>query len=293
MGKNTNKKTRRDVLKLAGGAAAGVFAGKEAAQANVSEPFRMQLALLMDVSHSMDDDEYRIQIGETANALLSKEVKDVVLRNLPMVIGTFQFSSAAGQVGDWHEIYTEDDLNRFALALKSLPREIPRSGTNIARGVSTTIDAMNRSGYKAFRRVIDVSGDGSQEINLPRSAKKVFKPFMDDIRGNIPLFSPLAAMSLTSMDGIDPPLSSPNAENNMALARAKAESNNIRINGLAITVNPDNDVYGYYQKNVKTNGGFVIQANGMDEYAQAIRRKLILEIADAGRFSPESALKRG
>lgn len=65
------------------------------------------------------------------------------------------------------------------------------------------------------------------------------------------------------------------------LARDEAVAERVTINGLAI-VEFGNDIEGYYRDHVIGGpGAFVIRADGFADFARAVRRKLILEIAQA------------
>ena len=60
--------------------------------------------------------------------------------------------------------------------------------------------------------------------------------------------------------------------------RLRAQQQGVVINGLPIQARPEVDIERYYREQVITPGGFVIVANGMQDFGRAIRRKLILEI---------------
>ena len=66
-------------------------------------------------------------------------------------------------------------------------------------------------------------------------------------------------------------------------ARDRAVAAGIVVNGLPIT-GPGSDVglYEYYDREVKGgDGAFIVEANGFEDFARAIRQKLVLEIAFA------------
>jgi Protein of unknown function (DUF1194) len=66
------------------------------------------------------------------------------------------------------------------------------------------------------------------------------------------------------------------------VARDEAVAQRVTINGLAI-VEFGNDIEAYYRNHVIGGpGAFVIRADGFADFARAVRRKLILEIALAG-----------
>jgi hypothetical protein len=63
------------------------------------------------------------------------------------------------------------------------------------------------------------------------------------------------------------------------LARDEAMAQRVTINGLAI-VEFGNDIEKYYRDHVIGGpGAFVIRADGFEDFARAVRRKLVLEIA--------------
>jgi Protein of unknown function (DUF1194) len=75
-------------------------------------------------------------------------------------------------------------------------------------------------------------------------------------------------------------------------ARDEAVEANVVINGLPIlALEPDLDVY-YRQNVIGGPGAFVIAARSYEEFAQAIRSKLITEIADAERNGQGDAVPR-
>ena len=74
-------------------------------------------------------------------------------------------------------------------------------------------------------------------------------------------------------------------------ARLLADAAGVTVNGLPITRNNDSDLAEYYRMNVITGpGAFVEKADGFDDFARAIRKKLLREIAvqvaDSGRVLP-------
>jgi hypothetical protein len=65
----------------------------------------------------------------------------------------------------------------------------------------------------------------------------------------------------------------------LAAARAEAEALEVRINGLAVITYPGIDALGWLRSEVATPGGFVVAADGWEDVARALRRKLSAEIA--------------
>ncbi|NCO85018.1 MAG: DUF1194 domain-containing protein [Rhodobacterales bacterium] len=70
----------------------------------------------------------------------------------------------------------------------------------------------------------------------------------------------------------------PNAGSDVAFARQMAERQGVTINGIAIE-SLGMAVTGFYLRNVVTRDGFVVTAGGHRDYPDAIRRKIIRELA--------------
>jgi Ca-activated chloride channel family protein len=65
----------------------------------------------------------------------------------------------------------------------------------------------------------------------------------------------------------------------LAAARTEAEDQGVRINGLAVITYPGIDPLSFLRHQVVTPGGFVAGADGWEDVAHALRRKLTWEIA--------------
>lgn len=65
----------------------------------------------------------------------------------------------------------------------------------------------------------------------------------------------------------------------LAEARAEAEAMEVRINGLAVITYPGIDALAWLREEVATPGSFVMAADGWQDVARAMRRKLTAEIA--------------
>jgi Protein of unknown function (DUF1194) len=64
------------------------------------------------------------------------------------------------------------------------------------------------------------------------------------------------------------------------IARDQVVARGIRINGLPIVTPPEPDLAAWYKANVVGgNGGFMEVANGFEDFARAMRRKFLLEVA--------------
>ncbi len=199
----------------------------------------MAIVFAVDVSYSVDEEEFRLQMDGLALAFQQPEVLKAI-RSGPrqrIAVAVTQWAGESQQIVGipWMII----DGKNAALQLSNILVREPR---RIAEGGTATGAAMRHAGalllsapFKTFRRVIDISSDG-------RSNRGIWP-------GNI---------------------------------RDQLAARNITINGLAI-LNEWPTLNNYFEQNII--GGpyhFVIVANDYQAYTDAIRQKLIKEIAGPG-----------
>jgi hypothetical protein len=135
----------------------------------------------------------------------------------------------------WMTVRDQKSALAVADAIDSAPRRIFGGGTSLSGAIDYGVIMLTASPTTATRQVIDISGDGSNNI------------------GRLP-----------------------------TEARDEAVKLGIRINGLPmLTLEPDLDAY-YRQNVIGGPGAFVIAARNYDQFADAILRKLIAEISQAG-----------
>jgi hypothetical protein len=205
----------------------------------------LQLVLAVDVSRSMDATEQRVQREGYVAAFRSAEVlKAIASGPLGQIAVTYiEWSSAFYQkvVVPWRVISSDEDALLFADELARAPLMVD-SRTSISGGLSFATGAFLTSGINSDRRTIDVSGDG------PNNDGQSLPPVRERVL----------------MQGIN-------------------------INGLPILLDPSPTLgaFGpvsladYYEDCVIGGpGAFVIAIRSLKDFAPAIRRKLVLEIAE-------------
>jgi hypothetical protein len=207
-------------------------------------PVDLELILAVDVSRSMDIDEQQLQRNGYVAALTHPEVIDAIThgRRGRIALSYVEWAGPETQykVVDWRVIDSAASAKAFAAALAQAPIQGFR-GTSISNSLAFLAPQFDRNGYEATRRVIDVSGDGPNNMGIP-----------------------------------------------VELARAAVVNDGITINGLPIMIKqpqgfaaiPDLDVY-YQDCVIGGFGAFTVVVRAADQFAEAIRRKLVLEIAAA------------
>lgn len=209
----------------------------------LAEEVDVELVLAADGSGSIDDDELALQRRGYAEAITSAEVLAAIGAGPvgAIAITYVEWGGAASQhtIVDWHVVRDAASAAVFADKLVSSPRQA-YGYNSISGAIAYAADRIRENGYEGLSKVIDVSGDGPQ------------------IGG--------------------PPL---------APARAAALAEGITINGLVIA-RPGGGVRGpggmslseHYARDVIGGpASFVMVAEGTGRFADAVRRKLIQEIA--------------
>ncbi len=235
---------------LAGAAFLGLLAWPWAASA--IEYVDLELVIATDVSYSIDEDEAALQRQGVAAAFRSKEVIRAIragfLRKIAVAYIDYSSSIHNRVVIDWRVLSDRKSAHAFAASLlKAFPTFGRRTSISDAIELGTKMIATN--GYEGTRRVIDVSGDGPN--NWGRLVARV---------------------------------------------RDETAARRITINGLPIINDgggfisryylPDLDLY-YRGCVIGGPGAFIVVARNFKDFARAIRKKLILEIAGlAPRIPP-------
>jgi hypothetical protein len=206
-------------------------------------PVDLELVIAVDVSRSMDEEEFRLQRNGYVEAIRHPDFVEAVTSGAygRIALTYVEWSGRLYQkvVVPWQMIDSADAAEKFAEALRRQPPEIGR-GTSISAAIVFGNELLDASGYEGARRVIDISGDGPNN------------------------YGPA-----------------------VALARDRAVAHGIVINGLPILIRPSPivpDIVRYYSDCVIGGpGSFVLPVRKTEEFKEAIRRKLVLEVAGRPR----------
>jgi hypothetical protein len=195
----------------------------------------VELVLALDSSASVDNEEFLLQLQGVAKAFGDPEVLAAVdrLRPLGAAIAVMQWGGPGESrvVVPFAHIETGRDAKAFGFMTGLIRRWNRASTTSIATGISDSQRLLDNNGYEGYRKVIDVSGDGEDNSDIPLDA-----------------------------------------------AREKAREAGIIINGLAIESDFKN-LTAYYENNVIAGPyAFVETANGFEDFARAIKEKLLREL---------------
>ncbi|WP_373352923.1 DUF1194 domain-containing protein [Pseudoroseicyclus sp. CXY001] len=136
---------------------------------------RQALAIGLDVSGSVDAEEYRLQLGGLAGALASPEVIARLTEPGPEVrLMVYEWSGPAAQrvLLPWTALRTEADVLSAAAVLQATPRV--GTAPTTALGTAMGWGAAALEPQDCWQRTLDLSGDGNnntgprpQDITVP------------------------------------------------------------------------------------------------------------------------------
>ena len=203
-------------------------------------PVDLELSLVIDVSGSVSDAEYDLQMDGYAAAFRDAGIQSAILGgpNGAIAVNGVFFASSAAESIPFTLLDSATAIDAFADTLDTFARPFGGGtdifdGTNLAVTTFGTETGGAANGFESTRQVIDVSGDGTDSVSANQAARD----------------NALAA-------GVD------------------------AINGIAIESGPTSTtITDFYRDNViGGTGSFVITATGFDTFGDGIRTKLEAEI---------------
>jgi len=206
-------------------------------------PVDLELILAVDVSGSIDEEEARLQRQGYVAAIGDPEIVRAVTSGMLGRIAVTYFEWAGGSwqvpILPWTLIDSPQTAQAFAANLAAAPLS---SGpwTSISDAIRTATRMFDGNPFEGTRRIIDISGDGPNNTGGPVEAAR-----------------DLAVARRITINGL------PIINDRFNMSRAPM---------------PNLDLY-YRNCVIGGPGAFLVVAHGFKSFAQAIRRKLILEIA--------------
>lgn len=203
----------------------------------------VELVLAVDISYSVDPDELALQRDGYARALTSREFMQALRQGIngKVAVTYFEWAGASEQkvVVPWRLIEGPETADSVANEILQAP--IRRAArTSISGALLFGMTLFEMTGFRGIRRVIDVSGDGANN------------------HGQL-----------------------------VTVARDEVVSQGITINGLPVMLKRPNystmDIElldEYYEDCVIGGpGAFMVPVRDREKFVEAIRTKLVLEIA--------------
>lgn len=125
------------------------------------------LLLAVDVSGSVDREEYAIQMTGLAEGLRDGTVSEALVAGQAwLTVVQWTGSSRQGVAVPWAEIDSFEALEAFASRVETAPRQWRNFATAIGEALLFSVDQFATI-PPCRRRVIDISGDGSSNEGIP------------------------------------------------------------------------------------------------------------------------------
>lgn len=203
----------------------------------------VELVLAVDASRSMQSFEQKIQRDGYVAAFRQRDVVRAIQEGVhgKVAITYVEWAGSTMQrvIVPWMVVDSTESAEKFA-SLLAAPIPTTQSRTSISGVIDFGATLFDDNGFKGLRRVIDVSGDGANNNGRP-----------------------------------------------VLEARNDATAKGVTINGLPLMTRGDfysdwavEDLDVYYTNCVIGGpGAFMIPVNSWDQFPEAVRRKLVLELA--------------
>ena len=149
------------------------FLGATLAPAGPALACALELILAVDVSGSIDQEEFALQTEGIAAAFEHPHLAEAIIRQEGGILVTLTHwsgSSRQRQVTDWHKLTDIDSMAAFANEIRRGGRDWRNYSTAIGEALFHAMRTGETVPETCKRRVIDMSGDGvSNEGRAPRA----------------------------------------------------------------------------------------------------------------------------
>jgi hypothetical protein len=221
---------------------------------------RLALALALDVSGSVDQTEYVLQMNGVAEALGDAEVQAALfaMPDVPVAMAIFEWSSSSYQrvIQDWVLLSTPADIDALRARLLGWSRQVAPEATGLGAALEFGAGLMRR-GPACWDQTLDVSGDGkNNDWPIPQRLRNEGR---------------LGTMTV----------------NALVVAREFLSTEDMTPNGVA-------ELSAYFQARIIHGpAAFVEVALGYEDYADAMRRKLLRELSTMplGQVLPDAGIR--
>jgi hypothetical protein len=219
--------------------------GATTAPALAQEPVDLELVLAADGSGSIDDEELALQRAGYATALAHPRILAAIrggyLQKIAVAFVEWAAPESQHTIVDWTVIEDEASAKAFGSALIAAPRQAWGSNS-ISNAIHYSANLIETNGFEGTRKVIDVSGDGPQRNGRP----------LELVRQA----TLLKGITINALVVISPGGGYPGPR------------------GEPLSEHYANDVIG-------GAGAFMMTVESRSKFAEAVLKKLLLEVADA------------
>ncbi len=240
----------------------GLFAGLLASASSGQEFPEVDTALVLavDVSNSVNPQNYKLQMEGIATALEDQDVIDTIARG-PLggiYLSVVTWSKEAEVIVPWTRLSGAQSAKELGRRLRAIPRKwVGGEATCLGSMLDTleqTLIAEIRG--KAFRTVVDVSGDGRDNCSPP---------------GGVRASRDRLVAGGVTINGL-PILQGGDSNDHATVAGWRLNRGEAALIGA--------ELEAWYEANVRGGpGSFIIPAQGFADFARAFRSKFLTEIS--------------
>lgn len=134
------------------------------------------LVLAVDASGSVNEARFELQKQGYAAAFRSRRVLDAIRagahRSVAVTMVQWTGPTLHVVVVGWTEVRDEKTANALADAIAAAPRQLFGGGTSLSGAIDASMQLLAASPFRADRRVIDISGDGSNNRGRPAASAR-------------------------------------------------------------------------------------------------------------------------
>jgi hypothetical protein len=211
------------------------------------EQVDLLLVLAADVSRSVDERKFRLQREGYAAAIVDPRVVRAMMAGPTgrIALCFLEWASDGEQIVviDWTPVASADHAQAISRQIREAPRAF-MGRTSISAGIDYSMAVLARSPFAGQRRVIDVSGDGTNNSGRPVTAAR-----------------DAAIAQGVTINGL------------VILSDVPLPTNPMHTH-------PPGGLTAYYENNVIGGpGAFVVEAENFEAFGQLLVSKLVKEIA--------------
>jgi hypothetical protein len=211
------------------------------------EQVDLLLVLAADISRSVDEKKFKLQRDGYAAAIVDPRVLRAMTAGPTgrIALCFLEWASDGEQiiVIDWTSVGSETDARAISARIREAPRAF-MGRTSISAAIDYSMGALARSPFAGTRRVIDVSGDGTNNSGRP-----------------VTMARDAAVAQGVTINGL------------VILSEVPLPTNPMHTH-------PPGGLTAYYENNVIGGpGAFVVEAESFEAFGQLLVSKLVKEIA--------------
>jgi hypothetical protein len=176
------------------------------ADSQAAPPVDVELIIAVDVSYSMDLDELAVQREGYAQALVSKDFLQALSAgpNSKISVTYFEWSASSDQkvIIPWRVIDGPETADAVANEIMKTP--VRRgSRTSISGAILFAMPLFDQDPHRGLRRVIDISGDGPNNNGPPVTPARDEALGKGIVINGLPIMVKEPSVSMTDIDNLD------------------------------------------------------------------------------------------